>query len=298
MLPVSSPRPPVPVPLPVLSVIAGIGAFSAMDAAMKGASLAVGVFSALLLRNGIGTLLVVPLWLIAGRPLPRLAVLKVHAQRSAITAIMASLFFYGIVRIPLAEGIAISFVAPIIALYFAAAMLGETIHPRAIMGAMLGMAGVLVIAAGRLGSGGYSPEAIRGTIAILLSALFYAVNLVLQRRQALLAGPVEIALFQSAIVALIFAPFAPWFLVWPDSAGLQLITAAAVLATAALLLLSWGYARAEAQVLVPVEYTGFLWAALFGWLLFAEQVGPATLAGAALIVGGCWIATRRATAPA
>ena len=33
---------------PVLSVVAGIAAFSAMDAAIKGASLAVGVFTALL----------------------------------------------------------------------------------------------------------------------------------------------------------------------------------------------------------------------------------------------------------
>jgi S-adenosylmethionine uptake transporter len=74
--------------------------------------------------------------------------------------------------------------------------------------------------------------------------------------------------------------------------SLPLILAGAMFATCALLFLSWGYARAEAQVLVPIEYTGFLWAALFGWLLFDEQVEPATVAGAVLIVFGCWIATR------
>jgi S-adenosylmethionine uptake transporter len=57
-------------------------------------------------------------------------------------------------------------------------------------------------------------------------------------------------------------------------------------------LLAWSYARAEAQVLVPIEYTAFLWAALFGWLFFAEPVGTATLAGTVLIVVGCWIGTR------
>src|SRR3546814_20390404 len=97
--------------------------------------------------------------------------------------------------------------------------------------------------------------------------MFYAVNLVYQRKQALLAGPVEIALFQNGIVALIFLCFSPWFGTWPDAASLRVILLGAALATAALLLLSWGYARAEAQVLVPVEYTGFLWAALFGWLV-------------------------------
>jgi S-adenosylmethionine uptake transporter len=59
------------------------------------------------------------------------------------------------------------------------------------------------------------------------------------------------------------------------------------------MLLSWGYRRAEAQALVPIEYTGFVWAALFGWLWFDEAVTAATIAGTALIVTGCWIAVRK-----
>ncbi|MEJ2459102.1 MAG: DMT family transporter [Novosphingobium sp.] len=273
--------------------MAGIGAFSAMDAAIKGASIATGVFTALLLRNVFGTLLTVPLWLAAGRPRPARAVLWVHVQRSAIASAMAVLFFYGLVRIPMAEGIALSFIAPIVALFFASLILGETIRPQAIVASLLGIAGMLVIGAGRFGAGAYSDEAVKGMLAILCSAMFYALNLVFQRKQALLAGPVEIALFQNLIVALIFLCFSPFFMVWPDAASLHMILLGAAMATAALLFLSWGYARAEAQVLVPIEYTGFLWAALFGWLLFGESVAPATLAGAALIVLGCWIATQR-----
>ncbi|MEY4056480.1 MAG: hypothetical protein RL519_1815, partial [Pseudomonadota bacterium] len=52
--------------------------------------------------------------------------------------------------------------------------------------------------------------------------------------------------------------------------------------------------RAEAQALLPIEYTAFIWAALFGWLVFAEPVAVETLAGVALIVIGCWIAARKA----
>ena len=58
------------------------------------------------------------------------------------------------------------------------------------------------------------------------------------------------------------------------------------------MLLSWAYARAEAQRLAPVEYTGFVWAAIFGFLIFAEPVRPLTLAGAAMIVAACWVAAR------
>jgi S-adenosylmethionine uptake transporter len=58
------------------------------------------------------------------------------------------------------------------------------------------------------------------------------------------------------------------------------------------MLLSWAYARAEAQWLVPVEYTAFVWSALMGWLWFAEAVTGWTLAGLALILGGVWFGTR------
>lgn len=291
----AAPRPVSSSPLlPILAVVAGIATFSAMDATIKGAGLAVGVYTALLLRNLFGTLLTLPLWLMAGRPVPSSAVLKVHALRAAITSAMAALFFYGLVRIPMAEGIAISFVSPIIALYFAALLLGETIRPRAVVASLLGIFGVLVIAAGRFGSGAYSQQAIEGTAAVLLSAVFYAINLVLQRKQALLARPVEIAQFQNLLVTLIFLAFSPWLAVIPDRGSLLLILAGAALATAALLFLSWGYARAETQVLLPIEYTGFLWAALLGWLMFAEPLDPTTVAGAILIVIGCWTGARNA----
>ena len=48
----------------------------------------------------------------------------------------------------------------------------------------------------------------------------------------------------------------------------------------------------QASYLAPTEYTSFLWAALFGFIIFGETVSPFTLAGAALIITGCVIAAR------
>lgn len=279
--------------LPVLAVVLGIAAFSIMDAAMKAASLAVGVMTALLLRNVFATMITLPLWLYAGRPTPNGKVALVHIQRSVITAIMAALFFHGLVRIPMAEGIAISFFAPIIALYFASIILGEKIRPNAIIAAIIGLLGMLVIVLDRLGAGQYGPDALEGTIAVVLSAIFYAGNLVLQRKQALLAGPIEIAMFQNLNLAILFGILAPLYWTTPDIISIYWMVLGAVLATIALLFLSWGYARAEAQVLVPIEYTGFFWAALMGWLIFDETLGAGLVAGTALIILGCWICTRK-----
>ena len=62
--------------------------------------------------------------------------------------------------------------------------------------------------------------------------------------------------------------------------------------------IAWAYARAEAQALLPVEYSGFCWAALFGWLFFGERVSAGTLAGVVMIVIGTYIAVTRGRAPA
>lgn len=286
------PRSPASTLAPVLAALAGIAGFSGMDAAIKGAALEVGVYTALLLRNLVGLAMILPVWL-AGKCLwPSAGVLRLHALRSVVNAGMALLFFIAVVRLPLAEGIAISFVSPLIALYLAAVVLGERIRRQAVAASLLGLGGVAVIVADRLGTARADGETLIGVAAVLASAVLYAFNLVLQRKLALVAGPIEVALFQNLIIGGLLALFAPWLAVMPDGPTFGAIALGAVLATSALALLAWAYARAEAQVLMPIEYTAFLWAAVMGWYFFAEPVGLATLVGAVLIVIGCWLGTR------
>ena len=279
--------------LPFLAAILGIALFSLMDGLMKSASLAIGAYSAMMVRSVFGVMMMFPLWKLGGGVWPARAALKLHALRGAISAGMATTFFWALIRLPLAEAIALSFIAPLIALYLAAVMLGETIERRAIIGSLLGFGGVIVIGAGRLGAGGFSDDAIWGIGAILVSAVLYAFNLIFQRKQAQLAGPREVALFQMGFSGLFLTLAAPFLLVLPSLGTTYEIAGSAALAAVSLMLLSWAYGKAEAQVLLPIEYTAFIWAALIGWWLFGEAVTLATLGGVALIVFGCWIAARQ-----
>lgn len=279
--------------MPLFVTMFGIGLFAAMDAFMKSAALVVGAYSALLLRNAIGFAVVTPLWLSLGGRWPRPHVLRIHLKRGVVVAFMAYTFFYALVRLPLAEAIALSFVAPLIALYLAALLLGETIERRAVVAALLGLAGVVVIIGSKLGTQDLDRESVLGLSAMAFSTVLYAWNLVIQREQALVARPAEVATFQNGVVALTLLPLAPLLFVLPQGDTWHDIGAAALLATGAAMALAWAYARAETQVLVPIEYSAFLWAALFGWLFFREALGPGTVAGAVLIVIGCWIAARR-----
>ncbi len=278
--------------LPVLAAFVAIGLLSWMDAFMKSASLAVGAYSALLLRAPIGFAIAAPLWFGTGGRWPGREALRIHLVRGVVVSAMAFLFFFSLTLLPLAQAIAISFIAPLIALFLASALLGEKVGRKAVIGALLGLAGVGVILAGKLWRETLGEGAPLGIAAVLASAVLYAWNLVLQRQQALVAKPLEVATFQNGVTFLALAAFAPVFLRMPDPGGWTDIGISALLSVSGALLFTWGYARAETQRLAPLEYTGFLWAALFGWLYFREPVPPATIAGAALIVGGVWIATR------
>ena len=172
-------------------------------------------------------------------------------------------------------------------------MLGERIGPKAVIASLLGVAGVILITIGRFEHGMPDRQSIEGIAAVLVSACLYAWNLILQRRIAQMANPAEIALSQHAITAILLLLAAPWFARMPGWGELGILGLAAILATISLLLMAWAYARAQAQVLVPVEYTGFLWAVLFGWLFFAETVAIPTIFGGLLIVVGCLVAAPR-----
>jgi len=278
--------------MPFFAVAAGIASFSVMDALMKGASLAVGAYNAMLWRSLASALVMLPLWKLSGGVWPRGKVLRLHAVRGLNSAGMATAFFWGLKYLPLAEGMAISFIAPLIALYLAAVVLGESVGKRAVFASLLGLAGVVVIAGARMQGDGYNREAMLGIAAILTSAVLYAWNLILQRQQAQLALPREVAAFQALFTGLFLALLGPWLAQFPPSAVWFNIGGSAVLATLSLMLISWGYAREQTQVLLPLEYSAFIWAGIMGWLMFGETLTAPTVAGAALIVAGCWIATR------
>ena len=275
----------------------GIALFSVMDALMKGLSLEIGAYNALLWRTLAGAAIGGPLFFVRGGRMPGGAAMRLHLIRGTLSAVMAILFFWGLARVPLAQGVALSFVSPLMALYLAALLLKERIERAAILASLLGFAGVLVILAGQA-EAEMGPDAFRGAVAILLSAILYAYNIILMRQQAQVAEPMEVAFFMSAIMSGCFLLVAPFLAQLPATEHVPAIAGAAFLAFASLLLLSWAYARAEAQYLAPVEYTAFVWAALLGFLVFGEEVRALTLAGAAMIVAACLLATRRRPVPA
>jgi S-adenosylmethionine uptake transporter len=276
-----------------LVALSAVAILSIMDAVMKHLVIAIGIFAVSIWRSLANLGIAAALYLPGRSAWPTRATLRLHLSRGVVVTIMALLFFWGIGRVPLAQGIALTFIAPLVALLLAALFLDERIGRRSIVGSIAAFAGVLVIvlrqARADLGDG-----VLLGSAAIIGSALCYAVNIVMMRRQAMRAKPLEINFFQSLTVLVLWGLAVPFLGVpeWPE-ANIHWVAIAALMSTSGSLLFAFAYARAEASYLAVTEYSAFLWASALGWIVFREPVSIYTIAGAALIVGGCLVAARR-----
>jgi S-adenosylmethionine uptake transporter len=275
-----------------------VGILSIMDAVMKHLVLAIGIFAVSVWRAVASLIISSALYLPRRRSWPTRNTLRIHVVKGAVVTVMAVLFFWGIGRVPLAQAIALTFIAPLIALLLAAVVLKEEIGQRSIIGSVLAFGGVIVIVVGQARAT-LGAEVLLGSAAIIGSALCYAVNIVMMRQQSLAAKPLEINFFQSLTIMVLWAAAVPVVGApsWPTGQA-GWVLAAAIMSTTGTLLFAWAYARGEASYLSVTEYSAFIWASVLGWIVFREPVSLFTLAGAALIVGGCLIAARRKmTAP-
>jgi len=285
----SAPDSPVPA---YAAAVLGIALFSVMDMVMKGLTLAIGTFPTLMWRSAVAIPIAAIPFLITRSPWPRGVALRLHLLRGTMMVPMAILFFWGLARVPMAQAVALTFIAPLLALVLAAVILKEPIGKRTVTGSLAAFAGVVIIFIGQARAD-LGQAALLGSFAILVSAVIYAFNIIVMRRQAQHAGPIEIAFFQNLVIG---GSLALWATIngpppLPTGHWGELVLAAG-LAIGSLMLLGWSYARAGAAYLSTTEYTSFLWAMLLGWLRFGEHVSLFTMLGAALIVAGCLVAAR------
>lgn len=277
--------------------LAAVAVLSVMDAVMKGLVLAIGLYATSVWRALVGVILSTVLYLPKRKAWPSRKVLQLHVLRGAVVTAMGLLFFFGLARVPMAQAIALTFIAPLIALFLASWTLGERVGRRTIAASLLAFAGVMVIVGGQakthLGEG-----VLVGTLAILGSAVCYAVNIVMMRKQSLSAKPLEIGFFQNVTIASLLCASIPFIgePAWPGEHWIGIV-AVAIMSLSGVFLFALAYARGEAGYLAVTEYSGFIWAAALGWMVFAEPVSAYTLLGASLIVIGCIFAAREKPRP-
>lgn len=275
---------------PALVVALSILILSAMDAVIKGFGPDSSIAQIVWLRYAAGSMFALVFFLATGPHRINRQSLKANGLRAAIMLVAAGSFFYAITRMPLVEAVTLSFTAPIFMVLIARLILGEPITSRAIAAVGLGFAGVVIVVAGDMG--GENSLTPAGIAAALLSALTYALGIVLLRTHSAHDSIPVLVFLQAALAVMIMTPIG--VVTWQGLSIPTLATFAMIglLGTVGHLLMAWGFKHAEASRLAPIEYTNLLWATAFGLMFFGENPALTTYLGAVLIILACLIATR------
>jgi len=205
---------------------------------------------------------------------------RVQIGRSLSLAVCNLLYALALMRVPLAEATAISFVGPVITVALAGFWLGEQVGWRRWCGVMIGLAGVLIVL--RPGFGDVDPAAFFA----FASACFYAVYQILTRRLAGVDTP-QTTIVQTGLWATLVTTLAmPFFWVWPTLTGWLLMLLLGALGGIGHYLLVLAYDRAPASLIAPMGYAGMIFAVLYGLLLFGETPDALVIIGALVIAAG------------
>ena len=220
-----------------------------------------------------------------------------------------TIYYLAIAALPLADAMALYFMAPLFIMAMAGPYLGERVSWKTLATVLIGLVGVFVML--RPGAGVFDWAALLS----LGSALLYGFSQLMARRIGDTESVERYGLLPERRlsqrrrgVAYVFhlagithaahpsrrIPGRPW--VWPTMPDLLKMAACGFVASAGMILLSQGYRLAPANRVATFEYTGILWSPLWGFLFFAEVPREMTVLGAALIIGAGLLALRTSAA--
>lgn len=294
-------------PVPMLVAAAAIFLLSVMDAVIKSLSATYGTLQIVHMRYLGGAVVSFAVLVALRGAWPSWSSIRANALRALFMITTALSFFYSVSVLPLAEAVALSFMAPLFMALIARWLLGEPIRRSILIALLLGLSGVALILQSKISFGALDVRTVSGLVAALTSAVAYAFAMVLVRRQTA-TDSVEVITFLSATLGwLLLLPVTVFVTIFGPGIGIPareygfvgiapsdiaMIASLGILGTGGHFLLTWAYARAHAARLAVLEYTAFIWAGVIGVVVFSETPSFWTFAGAGLIIAGCLMAAR------
>ncbi|MGA7999400.1 MAG: DMT family transporter [Bradyrhizobium sp.] len=198
--------------------------------------------------------------------------------RVALSTIEVAAFFLATVYLPLADVVTYYLACPIFVTALSAIVLREHVGWRRWSAVLTGFCGVLIALHP-------SAQTVSWPALIALGgSLSFAVLMLITR--SLRATP-DIVLASSQFMGTfaLGALMSPFGWVTPGIGSLGLFAAAGCISVCALLCVNRSLKLAPASVVVPYQYSMIVWAVMFGYFVFGDVPQPATILGAAIIIG-------------
>ncbi|UWR21533.1 DMT family transporter [Sulfitobacter sp. S190] len=197
------------------------------------------------------------------------------------------LWFYAMVRIPIAEVTAMNYLAPIYVTVGAALFLGERLATRRIVAVVLGLLGAVIIL-----RPGFR-EVSGGHLAMLFAAVVFAGSYLTAKVLADEVKPAVIVALLSIFVTVGLAPFAAADWIRPTGREMLFLAGVASFATAGHYTMTLAFAAAPVTVTQPVTFLQLVWATLLGVIWFEEAIDIWVVLGGLVILGSVSFITWR-----
>jgi len=190
--------------------------------------------------------------------------------------------------LPLAEAYVIFFAMPLFISLLAVPVLGERLDPLRGFAVLLGLAGVVIALDPRA-----TPLSLGHALA-LAGALVGAMNYVIIRKTGAVERTSVMLIWPQVALFLVVAAAMPFVYRSMPVRDLGIAAVMALVLMAGMLTILAAYRRAPAIVVAPMQYSQIAWAAIFGALLFGEEMRPGTFLGMVLIaVAGVLVVARQ-----
>ena len=257
----------------------GFFSFSACDAIAKLLTETFHPFQIVWLRM-LGLFIgVCVLILISGVKVLRTPKPKLQVLRGVVAVGSATCFVIAVGYVPLADAVAVTFVAPFIVTVLGALVLKEPVGIRRWLAVVAGFIGMLIVI--RPGLGLFHPA----ILLVVVAAVFFAIRQLLSRW---LSGvdAITTTVAYTAIVAFGLTSLTLPF-IWVTPVGgkmLLLIFAMAILSAIGEVLIIRALDIAQSVVLAPVHYTLIIWSTFYGYVIFSDLPDRWTLVGCSIIV--------------
>lgn len=253
--------------------------FTVMVALIKSIGDAISVFQILLFRQIVMTCTVMPI-LVSGFPeILKTSHLPLHLLRVALALVAMTCGFTAFIHLPLAEATALGFAKSLFVTVLALFVLREVAGPRRWLAVLIGFAGVLIMV--QPGPAGLNSYAVLAVVAAASAAGVMVIIRILSRHDR----SVTILSYQAILVGLLMVPPTLYYWVTPTLEQWLIMGAIGIMSVIGQLMNIQGFKEGEASAVAPMDYTRLLYAALIGFVVFAEVPDLETLAGAALIIG-------------
>ncbi len=230
------------------------------------------------LRYAFGVALIIPFCLRTSLFRIPFARLRLHAFRGVAHGIAIMLWFFAMMRLPIAEVTALSFMTPVFIIIGASVFLKEHFYRHRAIAVALGIAGGLIIL-----QPGFRVIDL-GAIAQLVAAPLFAVSMLIAKNLTRSESNGHILLMLSVFCTLTLT--LPAIAIWrqPTLEELSWLLLCAVFATAGHYCMTRAFRSAEIAALQPITFLQLVWATLMGSFLFGEQPNFWVWLGGGIIV--------------